>query len=417
MNHSIKKKIVSTIVLIIISSHFLLFSCLVFHPKDLYWTICYYLEYDNDKSVCGKINSIIAGVKECVTSHPLLCGITKNDLKLYWIDLWGYVQKELGIIYFPGVDQDMILCGKHLIFSTTNLDGIPSLITTEAYCQKLKEVYQYFCEQNIEFLHIIFPRHIHQKTALPCGLKNNFNQICTEIINGLKENDIPVIDTRELFKDSPDAHYHLFYNEDHHWIPEYAYRVYIYISQELEKQHSPMAKYFNRDNMSWNDYYIEERIPPFHDILGSYMRRVGRYYLPERDITPYMIPRYETNYTFQVPLKDINKTGSVNDTFLEYFINEPIEIIINNRVSNKNKIFVFHDSFIHSFAPFWATNNHCLYMIDMRHFQGNAIDLIEKEKPDVIFFAYSRWAPFSHIELLERQIQEKQKLNNTSKND
>ena len=130
-----------------------------------------------------------------------------------------------------------------------------------------------------------------------------------------------------------------------------------------------------------------------------------------------MIPRSKTNYTFQVPSKDINKTGSINDTFLYFWNDVPIEIVINNQINNKNKIMVFHDSFMHSFAPFLATNNHCLYMIDLRHYHGNIIDLIEQEKPDAILFAYEYWAPFSHIELLERQIQEKQKIDNTSKND
>ena len=87
------------------------------HPKELYWTISYYLENNNDKSVCGRINSVIAGIKECATSHPLLCGIAKKDVKLYWIDIWGYVQKKLGIIYFHGIDEYMVyLDNGHLAF-------------------------------------------------------------------------------------------------------------------------------------------------------------------------------------------------------------------------------------------------------------------------------------------------------------
>lgn len=412
MYNTTKKKIVAIIAVIIISSDIILFGSQF--PKEMYWAIGYHLEHNCDKSFNGKINSVINAIRDY---SNLKRSFHENNIKT-WIDFWGYIQKKLGIIYFYGIDQNMVLYDEHLIFLCTNIDGIPSSTTIEEYCKRHKEVYQYFCEQNIEFLHIVFPRQLHQKTVLPYGLKDNSNQICNEIINKLKEIDIPIIDTRLLFKDSPDVHYQLFYKGDHHWKPEYAYRVYIYISQELEKQHSPMVKYFNRDNMAWNDYYIEERLPPFHDSLGSEMRRVGRHYLPERDITPYMIPRNETNYTFQVPLKNIDKTGTVNDTFLEYFINEPIEIITNNQINNKNKIFVFHDSFIHSFAPFFATNNHCLYMIDLRHYRGNIIDLIEQEKPDAIIFSYIRWVPLSHIELLERQIQEKkQKLNKTKKND
>ena len=415
MYNTIKKKVVAAVVVIVVFYHFLLLSCLIQNPKEVYWAICYQLEHNSDMSFNGKIVSVIKGIQNFfnlkVTSFQ-----NNNDNVCYWIDIWGYLQKRLGKIYFSGLIQYK----GHLIFiglSSAPIDKTSSTITTETYCKKLKKVYQYFREQNIEFIYIVFPQHMHQKTVLPYGLKDDMNQFSTDRIIGIKENRIPVIDTRELFKDAPDTHYQLFYKGDHHWIPEYAYRVYHYISQELEKQHSPMMKYFDRTNMAWKDYYIEKRWPPFHSYLGSSMRRMGRYYLPERDITPYMIPRYETSYTYRVPSMDINKTGSVNDTFLEFYGNASIEIIINNRVKNKNKILVFHDSFMHSFAPFLATNNYCLYMIDLRFFQGNIIDLIEQEKPDAIVIAYTRWAPFVHIELLEQQLQEKQKLNNASKND
>ena len=428
MYNTIKKKIVAIIVVLVLgfylvlSSHILIspvYSCLTQNPKLLYYAICWHLDNDSDKSFCGKINSVAAGIKGYASLHPLhpdYLGISKDDFRIYWIDLWGFVQRQLGIFYFPG----MIQYNGHLMFigsTSADIDKTPSTITVETYCKSLKEVYRYFREQNIEFLYIVFPIHLHQRTVLPYGIKDDLNQFSTDRVIGLKESDIPVIDARELYKDAPDVHYQLFYKGDHHWIPEYAYRVYIYISQELEKQHSPMAKYFDRTNMAWNDYYIEKRWPPFHDYLGSGVRRVGRLYLPQRDVAPYMIPRYETDYTFQVSSMDINKTGSVKDTFLEFYDNASIEIIINNRVKNKNKIFVFHDSFIHSFAPFLATNNHCLYMIDLRVFEGNITDLIEREKPDAVFFSYLRWVPYAHVEMLEKQIQEKQKLNDPQKKD
>lgn len=308
----------------------------------------------------------------------------------------------------------------HLAFvnkTSSNVYKAPSEIESGLYCEKYKAIHQYLSEKNIADLYIVFPDKIHQKSVLPFNLQRNNNQTSSSLILQLKENNIPVVDARELFKDAPDVHYQLFYKGDHHWKPEYAYRVYIYISQELEKQHSPMAKYFDRTGMTWNDYYIENRLPPFHSYLGSCMRRVGRFYLPERDITPYMIPRKETNYTFQVPSMDINKSGSVNDAFLDFYRDEPIEIIINNRVNNKNKIMVFHNSFIHSFAPFLAANNHYLYMIDMRYYHDNIVDLIDQEKPDSIIFAYPGWAPILHIEEIEQQIREKQKIDNASKND
>lgn len=412
MHNAIKNKIVATIAVIIVSLYII-----GQYPKELYWAICYQLEHNSDMSFNGKINSVMKGIQVYST---LKLSRHENNLNI-WIDLWGYIQKKLGIIYFPGIDENMVyLNNGHLIFlaeTSAQIDKTPSEITSEAYCEKYKEIYRYFSDKNIEILYIVFPLHLHQKTVLPYGLKDDINQISTDRIIRLKEHDIPVIDTRELFKNSPDVHYKLFYKGDHHWVPEYAYRVYIYISEELEKQHSPMVKYFDRSGMTWSDYYIENRLPPFHDHLGSAMRRVGKLYLPERDITSYMIPHKKTNFTFLVPSMNIDKTGSVNDTFLDFFIDVPIEIIINNRVNNKNKIFVFHNSFIHSFAPFLAANNHCLYMIDLRHFHGNVIDLIEQEKPDAIVFAYNRWFPFSNIELLEKQIQEKQKLNKAKKND
>lgn len=194
---------VAIVTVIIIAIQFILplcspvYSCVTQNPKVLYYAIDYQLEHNSDTSFHGKINSVIAGFQVYASLNPLDLGFTNNDVKLCWIDIWGYIQKKLGIVYFYGIDEDMIyLDNGHLTFlgtksSRTNV--IPLEISSGLYCEKFQKIYQYLSDRNIESLYIVFPGKLHQRTAIPFNLPNNISHTTSELVLQLKENSIPVI--------------------------------------------------------------------------------------------------------------------------------------------------------------------------------------------------------------------------------
>lgn len=386
MHNAIKKKIVALIAVIILAFQFVVqscspvYSCLTQNPKLLYYAICFHLEHDSDKSFCGKINSVIAGIQGYASLKPLLAAVNlKNNVKSCWIDVYGLSARTLGLYRLHNSNYRIVRLRNDSLSICVDYDDMV------ATSQNLISFKDFLEQRGIPMIYVIAPhKNYKYHSLLPRGAvdfeADNNHRLISRI-----EGRIPVIDNREIFKNNPEEHYQLFYMGDSHWKVQYAFLAYCQIMQYLEERYSIE---FEKKLKSIENYSVYSS-----GLSDELSKQFGRFYLPEEQ-TLYLKPKFLTNVkifsdnNINLPyIYDVDYTGDFDMTILCKLY--PTLKVFNPDAVNKKRLMVIGDSFCPPVMSFLCLSFEQVEFHAFHFYKDSLVKDIEEFQPDYVICMFS----------------------------
>lgn len=269
----------------------------------------------------------------------------------------------------------------------------------DKHAQSIIQFNDYLKESGINFLYVQAPSKVSKTQQLPLIYTDYSNENMDMLLKGLK-NKVDYIDLREDITADGLDYLKLYYKTDHHWLPETGLWATNKISQYINKNYNMNLEIQNIDKDKYN-YTIYPKI-----FLGSDGRYVSLANAKPEDFT-LITPKFETELNIKIIDKDINKTGSYEETLIDWqqlknidfykawpyssymYGDKPLIEIKNEKVKNGKKILLVKDSYSEVVSPFLALENEYLSIIDLRYFNGSLKNYISKFKPDIVITLYS----------------------------
>lgn len=317
--------------------------------------------------------------------------------KYWFITLNGAIQKILGARV---VNERYQLDNGHLTYIIDEYDMDSIAQNTVAFRDALEE-------QDIPMVYVNTPFKIHQTDKqLPTGVEDHSNENADRFLAHLREENVTVLDLREIIAAEQLDHYDMFYKTDHHWKAESG----LWAAEEITEFLS-----------GWNaDYTVKEGLwepsaytfEMHEDIfLGSAGKRVGCIYSGMDDFTV-ITPNFETEFSFSANDGQVTREGSFSDVFIvrdllysgddfsssvysTYCGSAYGHIEIRNTQTGPNrsctdkKILIIRDSFSDVLVPFLSLGYGELDVIDLRAFRQDLMAYLEKSDPDLVLFVYN----------------------------
>ena len=258
-------------------------------------------------------------------------------------------------------------------------------------------------EQGVHLLFVQAPFKVDAYGDEDVNGKLDFsNQNADELLSGLRQNGIEVMDLRETFHEAAptsEAYHRFFYRTDHHWRPQAALLATDLLAQRLESEGIPMT----RAAYAPEQYQVETH-PAF--FLGSQGKKVTLAKTKPDDFDV-VTPNFPVKLHVEMPSLDVNATGGF-DLLLDphqierqdyYNLNPyafyghgdlPLLRIENQNQPNSGKrILILRDSYCDTLIPYLALGCRQITALDLRHFTGSVETFIREEKPDVIVVMYT----------------------------
>ncbi len=191
----------------------------------------------------------------------------------------------------------------------------------------------------------------------------------------------------------------MFFKTDHHWLPQTALWA-----------NKLMCGYMN-ENFGFNidtNIFSEEN----YDItylkenwIGSQGKQVTEVYCDDEPF-PVIVPKYDSDITAFVSIKDETLTGRIEDVLLDWsqfeepnkydrrnydfylYGNIALLQIHNNKLNDGRRVLLVKRSFADPMVPSLAAAVENLDVIDLRAFSGSLKDYINKTNPDTVILIY-----------------------------
>lgn len=342
----------------------------------------------------GDVTALVTGAE----------GAANQDLDRshFFIQLFGGVQRLMGrraIVDMAEADYTVVkMDDGALTFENLSREPVDVTPHGEALVQLDRALRDQF---DLPLLYIQAPQKA-SNDALPTGITDYGNGYADSLLSVLAENGVDYLDLRpgmEAAAAQPDAPA-FFFRTDHHWTPEGGFAGYQILSRYLDEHYGMEAPALFTDPDSY------EKIVYENYFLGSQGKRVGTLYAGTDDITLWK-PKFETSFTYSVPLNAIERTGPFEESLLfpervaekDYFGGNPYTLYAGGdynlaRMTNHfnpdgPRILLIRDSYSCVLAPFLALNCSEVVTIDLRYFKENVLDYIEWLDPDLVCVMYT----------------------------
>lgn len=289
----------------------------------------------------------------------------------------------------------------HYEATATNHDGV--LTNTES----IVAFRDYLGERDIPFLYIQAPYPVSPDgEELESWMANTGNERATLLVEGLREEQVNVLDIREVMVAEGMSFTDAFYKTDHHWKFETAFWAVGQALEEISDMTDIKFDPFYSDINNWTQTLYED------SFLGSHGKREGTLYAGVDDINV-LLPDFETDLTYQVPHSKINKTGTLkniffNKTTLEinslddymskntytvYGSDYGYEVIENHLSYHDFKVLVIDDSFGIPFTRYLIPHVSELHMVDFRYGEkwevADFYKALEEIQPDFVYILFN----------------------------
>ncbi len=232
------------------------------------------------------------------------------------------------------------------------------------------------------------------------NVKDYANYNADLLISDLKGYGIPCLDLRDNIHETFDDYHSLFFKTDHHWRQPIALwacgELSGYLNDNYHLDFDPSI--YDQDN-----YEIKVRKSYY---LGSLGRRATLAAATPDDFE-ILYPKFDTDITFLMENKGINKQGDFTITYdyeefdypdiywrecylaLLSFYGTGLATVVNNEPPNDTYILIVGDSLAIPMTSLIALNCQRCEIIDPRYFEGSIKDYIKEEKPDIVISSYS----------------------------
>ena len=264
---------------------------------------------------------------------------------------------------------------------------------TAAFSQDLEAL-------GIPYLYVNAPQKLQRGEALlPTGVEEYGNESADAFLAELERRGTDYVDLRPLFEENG-IYSNWFFRTDHHWKPEAAFFAWQALTDELEERYGLDADPALTDPANWDTRVLE------HFFLGSQGKRVGSLYAGVDDIELW-VPTFHTNFTYSIPIYDMERTGPFEESLLfperveerDYFGGNPYTLYaggdypmgrIYNEVHPEGKrILLLRDSYACALTPFLALSCGELITIDLRYFHDDLLSYVDWLEPDVVLVMYT----------------------------
>lgn len=383
----LRESVAAVILLLLLTAGF--FSVII-HPQTLLSTFInsYCASASENTSIVQKLEASISGAESAVAES-----INQNTSL---ITLYGGVQRLIGneIIYDASLDYNVI----RLKNNKLNFYIQPNPNDPSACAALLNDFTDYNSSLGIPTLFVLAPIKIDKYSdTTPIGITTHWNDEADSFLQMLTADSL---DLRDTFHNSEKGHDYYFFNTDHHWTPEGAFLGFKTIAERLRSDYGfdidPAATYL--------DSY--KKVTYENIFLGSQGKRVGPLYAGVDDLT-LVLPAEETSgYSFSIPFKNEQKSGSFEDAFMYYEMFDgddyyssnpyvvytggdyPLSIATNENDTSGKKILLIRQSFSCTLAPFLSRACSELDIIDPRHYGDSIRAYVEQTQPDLVMVVY-----------------------------
>jgi hypothetical protein len=232
------------------------------------------------------------------------------------------------------------------------------------------------------------------------------NQNADELLAGLRQHGIEVVDLREDFHaaaPTSEEYHRFFYRTDHHWRPQAALFATDLLAQRLEKEGIPM------DRTAYDPArYALRTLPAI--FLGSQGKKVTLASAEPEDFDLFT-PDFPVKLHVEIPSLHIDATGGFEllldphqvertdyynlDPYAFYGRGEVPLLRIENldQPDQGKKLLLIRDSFSDTLLPYLSLGCWQVTALDLRVFNGSVQNFIEQEKPDIILVMYTAVKP------------------------
>ena len=256
-------------------------------------------------------------------------------------------------------------------------------------------------DRDIPLLYVQAPQKLQPgDDRLPEGVVDYGDDYADQILSVLEEQAVPTLDLRESFAASGRDWSSFFFRTDHHWTPEAAFFAHQVLSARLEAD-------FGWDFPDRNTDPEQFRRTTLSDwFLGSQGKRVGSLYGGVDDIEIWE-PLFRTDFTYSVPVYDMERTGPWEESLLfperveelDWFGGNPYTLyaggdysmarITNHTNEDGPRIMLLRDSYACVLTPFLALDCGELITIDLRYFHDDLLTYVDWLDPDLVMVMYT----------------------------
>lgn len=321
-------------------------------------------------------------------------GLEKLELvQDHAINAWGALQAAMGkrLAFGSTVYEDVTLLDNGVATMADQFGDITAGIAGA------EEAYAFAQEIGAEYLFVAVPSKEHSEEDLPEGVISYANQKYYNMVAALEERSIPHIAMRDVLEADGGEWYSYYYRSDHHWKNNAAFLAYQTISDYMFS----MGLDGGRREEALSEENYEKRI--YEQVfLGTHGRMAGRYYtgLDDYDL---WLPKYDTDYTLDVPSEGIHKEGTFEDCFVNYqnvahysfdyyayytYLDRDYDHIrITNRKNPDGpKLVIIRDSVAVPVSVFLASQCSSIDLIDLRYLsaEASAREWIRGIEPDLL---------------------------------
>lgn len=349
--------------------------------------------------------SLLSGgaLREEVTGAESFSALTQNaegaanrdlDRSHRFIQLYGGVQRLLG----RSVVEDSAYTVARL------RDGSLSFVTpddaftdTSARSSSVIALNDALSRLDVPYLFIVAPQKIWSDDQLPAGVSNYVNEEADQFLAALESSSVDTLDLRDWFTQNGTSS-HWFFRTDHHWTPQAAFAAWGVLAGVLEDAYGFAIDSALTDGANYTQTVYEDFF------LGSQGKRVGSLYAGTDDFTVYS-PLFDTDLTYTTS-SGISRSGSFDRSVCfperlakkDWFGGNPytyyaggdyaVARAVNHQNGDGPKLLLLRDSFACAITPFLALGCSELVTVDLRYYEGDLLELIQAEQPDLVLTLY-----------------------------
>lgn len=268
----------------------------------------------------------------------------------------------------------------------------------------------YLNDINIPLLFIQLPNKISRTGEEFSEIMDHYNENADRLVSGIRANGGNVLDLRDNVEQQQLNHQTLFFNSDHHWLPQTALWAAGEISTVLNQNFGYQidTTLFQPDKYTYTVY--EDWF------LGSMGKKVTLSQSKPDDLSV-IHPNFPVELHLNIPTLGLDKTGDFDIIYdktqlaeRDYYHMNPYGAYLysahqthamhhlrNNLMPQKgDKILLLGDSFSNPMAPFLALGVEAIDFVDLRSFDGSIRALIEQEGYHMVIVCYSSMFPVEY---------------------
>lgn len=356
----------------------------------LFFTKLFNIDFNTSNlSLVGKYKKIYSTVKTSIENN------TSENLSNYEkLVEYSYIyNKALKYNLYTNSEESTVNLGNNYfsyIYSEKDVDY---------FVDGINKFSNYLNDKNINLLYVQIPFKISSDLNLSPVYNDSTDKTVDKFLNNINDN-IDHIDLRKNIKEDKLNNLSLFFETDHHWLPETGLWATNIISNYINEKYNLNLMISNLDSDKYN--YKKYR----NLFLGTAGRHVSLANAELEDFT-LITPKFETKLHITINNLGINKIGTYDETLIDWskleygdyynispytaymYGDQPLIEIHNELVNNNKKILLIKDSFAEVVSPFLSLECEYLSILDLRYYNNSFKKYIEEYKPDIVIVMYN----------------------------